>query len=357
MPADTYELNDETIANARKSIHRLMDKLISLEIDEIETYDFPVNEAFGLEVICDNTPFYLIIKFSKSNKNLICFAPGASERHEKTSEGDLKIPPFFSRWKWHKYFDESTITFADPMLFLGDEMKLGWLIGTKDHWHLETVSRIIEKLAINQNVSSDNILFYGSSGGGFVSLCLAALIRNSKVLVNNAQFFVLNYHPRLVNLALDATVPSFEGLSKEQVIEKIRYRLDVPELYKKQNYAPYITYYVNVKSEFDMTTQAMPLVSKYYEMDVFNGLDIIYYSKASKTPHNPLPNNISINIIKSFAKKNLYNSTSKSSKELFEDNLTGRNFAQEFNPKKQDKPKNDAKIEKNKLGKLKRLFK
>lgn len=307
-----YELNDEVIDNARMSIKRLVDNLICLEMDEIESFNFPADEPFALEIMHRDRLFYFIIKFSTQNKNFICFAPGANNRDQKTSSGDLKIPPFFTRWKWHQHFDESTIAFADPMLFLGDEMKLGWFIGEKDHWYLETLSKIIEKLAVNQKVTNDNILFYGSSGGGFVSVCLATLIRDSKLLVNNAQFFVMNYYPRLVNLALDAIVPSFDGLTKDEVIDEIRYRIDTTELFKRQKYSPHITYYVNVKSQFDMTNQAMPLVLRYYEMDEFNGLDVSYYCQDSKAPHNPLPSDTSIDLIKDYAKKNLYNGNGKS---------------------------------------------
>lgn len=307
MLEDNFELNDEIIDAARKSITRLVENLICISIDEIETYRFPMDELFGIEIIHDNALFYLIVKFSKENKNFICFAPGASDRDKKTSSGELKVPPFFTRWKWHKYFDESTIAFADPMLFLNDEIKLGWFIGVEDHWYLETLSEIMKKLAINQNVKNDNILFYGSSGGGYVSVCLATLIQNSKVLVNNAQFFVLNYYPRLVNMALKATFNSFEGLNQAEIIHKILYRLDATELFKKEGYAPHITYYVNVKSENDIINQTMPLVSSYYNQNEFNGLDVVYYSQDSKKPHNPLPNEVSINIIRDFAKKNLYN--------------------------------------------------
>ena len=59
-----------------------------------------------------------------------------------------------------------------------------------------------------------------------------------------------------------------------------------------------------------MTNQAIPLVSKYYGLDEFNGLDVNYYSQDSKAPHNPLPSDKSIELIKSYAKENLYNDDS-----------------------------------------------
>ena len=69
-----------------------------------------------------------------------------------------------------------------------------------------------------------------------------------------------------------------------------------------------------------MTNQAIPLVSKYYVLDEFNGLDVNYYSQDSKAPHNPLPSDKSIELIKSYAKENLYNGNSDEDKSHGDDN-------------------------------------
>ena len=98
------------------------------------------------------------------------------------------------------------------MIFRTDDITLGWMIGVKNQWYLETLSKIIRKLAKNQNVIEDNILFFGSSGGGFISLCLATLIKNSKVLINNSQFNLKNYNKYVMNMIFDAIAPTFEGL-------------------------------------------------------------------------------------------------------------------------------------------------
>ncbi len=202
------------------------------------------------------------------------------------------------------------------MIFRTDDITLGWMIGVKNQWYLETLSKIIRKLAKNQNVIEDNILFFGSSGGGFISLCLATLIKNSKVLVNNLQFLLLNYYRSLLNKAIDSVAPTFEGLSREEIMKKYGYRLSLIELSKRENYSPNITYYVNVKSSPDINNQSIPLIQGYYDQKEFNGLNIIFYSEELEKPHNPLPNDISIEIIKSFAKNNLYNSKPNSQNKI-----------------------------------------
>lgn len=123
---------------------------------------------------------------------MICAGPGAHKR-DTIHNGQLLKPPFFDRWSWYKYFNESYIAYADPMLFYEDKINIAWLIGTKEHWYLQDLSEIIKELCKNQEIKHNNILFYGSSGGGFTSVVLGTLIKNSQVLINNSQLFIMNY--------------------------------------------------------------------------------------------------------------------------------------------------------------------
>jgi hypothetical protein len=234
--------------------------------------------------------------------------PGAHPRNKMTSDGKLITPPFFVRWRWYNYFDESIIAYADPVMFHDDDITLTWFAGNRNHWPLEDVALIIEKLAINQGVINDNIMFFGSSGGGFSSVVLGTLIKNSKVLVNNAQLFVLNYYKTHVANLFEMLSEEFEGLSREEITEEIRYRLDSIELFKRENYAPPITYYVNIKSPNDITSQVAPFVEQYHEMDNPNTLDIVYYHDPNiEKTHNPIPTPETIDIINVFCNNYLYN--------------------------------------------------
>ena len=51
MTDNKFRLTDEIINNARTSISNLVDNLISLKMDDIESYNFPLDQKFGLEVI------------------------------------------------------------------------------------------------------------------------------------------------------------------------------------------------------------------------------------------------------------------------------------------------------------------
>ena len=212
----------------------MVDTVIKLKLDEIEMYDFPLDEVFGLEVNHDNVRYCFIIKLASNNKNLLCFGPGAFLRNQKTSDGKLITPPFFTRWKWHMYFKESFISYADPIFLYDEKIKVGWFVGTKDTWYLEVVSEIIKKIAINQQIKNSNMLFYSSSAGGFTSIELGTLIKGSKVIVDNTQFNVLHYRKVHVDTLFELLQKEFPDMTRPEIEEHLKCRLDTIELFKKR---------------------------------------------------------------------------------------------------------------------------
>ena len=285
---------------------------IHLKIDEIEDFKFPQDKDFKLKVTHNNIEYDFIIKLSSRNKNLIAFGSGAFSRDRTTSSGKLIKPPYIHRWSWYKYFDESFIAYADPMFYLDDELTLGWYVGEKD-WYLEIISIIIKKICINQNIADENILFFGSSGGGFSSIGLACLIKDSKALVNISSFSVKdisqNHYDNLMNVLKREL-----NLSEEEIIEKINHRLDIIELFKYEHYVPPISYYINYNSKLDLNDRCMPFLNKILELDEFNNdLSIHFYHDSDETSggHVPMSNKETINIIKLYSRNNLYNGENK----------------------------------------------
>ena len=302
-------ITDDLIDRVTASMGDLVDNVIKVDFDDIESYDFPQDVPFGLMTERHNELYCLIIRFSSKHKNFMCMGPGAHPRNKKTKDGKDINPPFFVRWKWYNYFDDSVIAYADPVMFHDDDITLTWFAGNKDYWPLEDVAEIIEKLAINQEVMNDNIMFFGSSGGGFSSVMLGALVKNSKVLVNNPQMFVLNYYKTHVDALMNLLCKEFEGISREEIISKIKYRLDSIELFKREDYAPPITTYINIKSCNDVESQIFPFIKQYYDFENPVYLDVIYYhDPAVAKAHDPLPTPETLDIIREFAANYLNNS-------------------------------------------------
>lgn len=77
-------INDELINRVDSTMHSLVDNIIKIDIDEIEDYDFPLDQAFGLQIIHHDELYCFIIRFSSQNKNFICMGPGLMYEIKKT---------------------------------------------------------------------------------------------------------------------------------------------------------------------------------------------------------------------------------------------------------------------------------
>lgn len=290
------------------NMDNLVKNTLNLKLDEIENFKFPIDEPFMLKINNEGIIYDFIIRFSSKNKNLICCASGAHARNQKTSTGELITPPYFDRWSWYEYFDESFIAFSDPIFYYNDEITLGWCVGDKKQWYLEVISQIILKLAKNQKIINDNILFFSSSGGGFVSVGLATLLKNSKCFINNSQFSVFNYYKKHIDNLFKILKKEFQGLNESQISDIISYRLDMIELFKREKYMPDITYYVNVCSEEDIDDHCMPFVNDVLKLPYFkNNLTVCFYHEDKDKPHHALETEKTLKILKNFIKNELFN--------------------------------------------------
>ena len=65
---------------------------------------------------------------------------------------------------------------------------------TNDRWYLEQIAVLLGRILEKLDIPISNTLFYGSSAGGYMSMCLAAMLR-SRVTVINPQFIVENSAP------------------------------------------------------------------------------------------------------------------------------------------------------------------
>jgi hypothetical protein len=286
---------------------KLVDNVIEVDFDEIETYDFPLDEPFGLEINHEDVKYCFIIRLASDNKNLVCMGPGAQLRDARTSKGELITPPYFNRWSWFSKFDESFIAYADPTYFYDEKIRIGWFVGTRKTWYMEVVGEIIKRIASNQEIKINNILFYSSSAGGFASIALGTLIKGSRVLVNNTQFNIMNYQQYHIENLFRVLRKEFPDLTDLEIQEKWDYRLNVIELFKREGYVPPISYYINSISGPDLNNQCIPFVNELKELPQFdNDFTVHFYKEVSEKPHNPLPINVSVDILKEYMKLYLY---------------------------------------------------
>ena len=245
-------------------------KKFVFDMDELKFAEFPLDELFSLQVNYNNVKYEFLIRFSSSNKNLICMGSGAYSPKEKISL------PIFRRHSWQSEFEESVIYYNDPTLYQYDpNILLGWGVGKNDEWYLLVITDIIRILAIKNDIEPKNILFFGSSGGGFTATILSTFIKNSSVIVNNPQMFLIKY----VKAIFDKMISScFDNLDLETILTQYGYRFDVVKLFKREKYMPKITYIVNIDSEIDISNQFIPFINSLASFEHFNDrINVLLY--------------------------------------------------------------------------------
>lgn len=221
-----------------------------LDIEELVSAEFPLDELFSLEVHHNDVKYEFLVRLASSNNNLICFGSGAYNPQRLS-------PPIFNRYSWQSEFEESVIYYNDPTLYLDPELRLGWGVGKNDEWYLLVIADIIRISANKRRISPENILFFGSSGGGFMAIILSTLCKGSAVMVNNPQIILTNYYKKHFNYMLKVC---FDETDLE-LLDKNEHRFNAIKTFEQEEYIPDLTYIVNMYSLADVKNQLIPFLN------------------------------------------------------------------------------------------------
>jgi hypothetical protein len=270
-------------------------KNVKVDFDGLNESSLIWNEAFTLNVFYKGVQFDFFLKLNQKYDVLMCIGSGYVERQKIQ-------PPVFHRYSWSSEIQASTIFYADPTLYLDDEIGLGWGQGVEDHFYLRSISDILKKIAEITKYEYKNMLFYGSSAGGYQSLYLAGYFRGSRALVNNPQTNIFNYHENHVNKMLSV---SYKGLDLETIKKKYGRRLVVMDFYKSIKYVPKIAYYQNIAATHDINNHLTPFFNELNKLKILDkGTRIafhMYYDQ--EKGHNPHPKEQAIKIINQTIRK------------------------------------------------------
>ena len=101
--------------------------------------------------------------------------------------------PSFSRWSWYKETDASLISLEDPMYYTFPDCTLGWYYGTKDEDYRRYCAQCIRKIAELLHIENEDIILYGSSGGGTAAIGVSRYISGCSIVAINPQIFLDKY--------------------------------------------------------------------------------------------------------------------------------------------------------------------
>lgn len=93
----------------------------------------------------------------------------------------------FSRWSYFPFMAGNVLSIVDPMFYKFPNLELGWYYGTKDYCLLQTISIIIKKIQHQLQISDNDVMFIGSSGGGYAALEISKYFTQTTHLAINPQ--------------------------------------------------------------------------------------------------------------------------------------------------------------------------
>jgi septal ring factor EnvC (AmiA/AmiB activator) len=114
-----------------------------------------------------------------------------------------------------------------------------------------------------------------------------------------------------------------------------------------------------VASESDTANHSIKLIEDHYAQNQFQGLNIVYYKEDKSIPHHPLQTKLTLDLIRLYAKNNLYNSKPQNKKTIINEEKYVKKLEKELNKTKKELNKtkkefNKAKKENKNLKNIKR---
>ncbi|MBI0434290.1 hypothetical protein [Roseomonas sp. KE0001] len=225
--------------------------LRTIEFDKVS--DFKLRPGtFIYHIKGEGLPIYLFGKFTQVGSPLMVFGQGMVAR-------DQVQLPRFQRMNWAPAFPENMLIINDPTLFLADDVTLGWLLGTHENYIMPKIAEVVRRARDQLDIADSNILFYGTSAGGFGSLMLSTQFENSAVFVNNPQTNVLKFRRGGVARLLQV---AFHGLNREEAAKRYGARLSYVEALRQGAKLPRLYYLQNFLDEDHYEDQLLPLMAE-----------------------------------------------------------------------------------------------
>jgi glycosyltransferase involved in cell wall biosynthesis len=136
-------------------------------------------------ILESGTEFNFYLNFTKNSKLLIGFT-GAIDRTKPIYN--------FHRFSWSEDMDYSFMSVLDPTIQEENNLEIGWFQGKYNSYPLLKFVTLLKKLFKENNISEEEVMFFGSSAGGFVSLQMANFFPKSKIVVINPQIYIYKYY-------------------------------------------------------------------------------------------------------------------------------------------------------------------
>lgn len=214
--------------------------------------------VLGLERLRYLAHGYAIPAFFAPNKDyqnrLLVLLNGAVDRTEDRDPREV-----FQRRSWVELFDANVLIMSDATIHPENSLRIGWAQGNGTSALEQAMAECVEYFRRSLRIENENILFFGSSAGGYQAIALHSRFKGSRFVVNNAQFDWTRYHPSHVDKVL---AHSFDSISVESARRDFPMRCNVLERFLDSNSRIQGTYWLNVASSIDYKAQ-LPVLNAF----------------------------------------------------------------------------------------------
>ncbi|MCA1406540.1 hypothetical protein I6F26_26440 [Ensifer sp. IC3342] len=149
---------------------------------------------------------FLRLKTKPNTRRLVVIFGAAATR------APGRYPPFFNGVSLSEVLNASVLLFDDVAHQFGDDVSIGWHLGTRDIKIQKIIPTIIEH--ISSHLQADEIVLTGGSAGGFAALYYGSVVP-STVMVVNPQTDILRYYARHTRNFVSSCFDWTEGKSLE----------------------------------------------------------------------------------------------------------------------------------------------
>ena len=204
----------------------------------------------------------------KENQKIVIMLPGAINRAKNINN--------FQRFSWSDDVEYSVMSFLDPTIQDSNNLGIGWFQGTKENYALPKLIVLLKNILKMNKISEKDIIFFGSSAGGFSVLKLANVFIDSKIIVINPQIHLYKYSKNEYEKLISY---SYKGLSKDEILKSYKERLIVNIDFSIRKEPIY--YYQNIKDSHHVEQHLNPYI-KTLNRDIFQIVELEDKIKADK---------------------------------------------------------------------------
>lgn len=215
-----------------------------LSYEQLEGESLPTAGLTLYEVEWDGVVFELMFHPAPDSRQLVVFGNGNVPK-------DAELP-VFQRLSWYSRLPCSGLWYFDPSLYLG-QARICWGYGTDRRWYLRDISQIVARISDKLGARGNDLLFYGSSGGGFTSMMLACMLRG-KACVLNPQCLPGHFYPYLVEPMKAVCLEPGQSMEEE--------RMNAAAFFRREGFVPYVRCVQNWGSEDDVYGQLIPFLDE-----------------------------------------------------------------------------------------------